>query len=139
MTSTISHEGIVSKITPEGIEVVIVSQSACAACHAKGVCGLGEAVEKIIQVPVPDAQKFYQGQRVVVEMNESEGSKAVLWGFVMPFIILMIAFFFIYFLTHNEVYAGLGSLLSLVPYYFVLHLTKNWMRKKFTFNIHPLK
>lgn len=138
MSSTISHEGIISQITTEGVQVVIVSQSACAACHAKGLCGLSETTEKIIQVSVPDAQKYHRGQRVVVEMNESEGSKAVLWGYVMPFIVLMLAFFLIYLFTHNEVYAGLGSLLSLAPYYLALSLLKNWMHKKFSFKIHPL-
>ena len=84
MSSTISHEGIVTRVAPEGIQVTIISQSACSACHAKGVCSISEMTEKIIDVSVPDFQEYHQGQRVVVEIKESEGSTAVLWGYVIP-------------------------------------------------------
>ena len=42
---TVSHEGIVSKITDDEMEIKILAQSACAACHAKSACGLGEQAE----------------------------------------------------------------------------------------------
>ncbi|HNQ60332.1 MAG TPA: SoxR reducing system RseC family protein [Bacteroidales bacterium] len=139
MSSTISHEGIVTRVAPEGIQVTIISQSACSACHAKGVCSISEMTEKIIDVSVPDFQEYHQGQRVVVEIKESEGSTAVLWGYVIPFIVLVVAFSLLYFLTHNELYAGLGSILSLIPYYLVLFILRNWMHKKFSFKVHPLE
>ena len=41
--NVIKHSGVVSRVTPDSVEVEIVSKSACAACHAKGVCGASDA------------------------------------------------------------------------------------------------
>ena len=45
---TISHEGVVTKITDDELEIKILAQSACAACHAKSACGMGEQAEKTL-------------------------------------------------------------------------------------------
>ena len=46
-SSEISHRGKVVSITPEITRVEIVSESACGACHAKGLCSLGDAKVKV--------------------------------------------------------------------------------------------
>ena len=48
---SISHRGRVVEITPEMTSVEIISESACASCHAKGLCGLGESKSKLVQLP----------------------------------------------------------------------------------------
>ena len=47
----ISHKGKIVEITPQLTSVSIISSSACAGCHAAGLCGMGEQQDKIIQVP----------------------------------------------------------------------------------------
>ena len=48
---TVEHEGIVSEINDKEIKASILSSSACSGCHAKGVCGMAEAKEKIVSAP----------------------------------------------------------------------------------------
>ena len=50
-SSEISHRGKVVSITPEITRVEIVSESACGACHAKGLCSLGDAKVKVVEQP----------------------------------------------------------------------------------------
>ena len=55
-TEQIQHEGIVKNLTSQQIEVLIISQSACSGCHAKGSCGMSEAKQKIITMPRPQKE-----------------------------------------------------------------------------------
>ena len=48
----ISHKGRIVSVTPESTIVEIVSTSACAACHAKGMCGLSESKIKTNEVQI---------------------------------------------------------------------------------------
>ena len=48
---SISHDGIIVEITPDFTTVEILSSSACASCHAKGLCGMSEEEKKLIMVP----------------------------------------------------------------------------------------
>ena len=50
-SSEISHRGRIVSVTPEETVVQIVSESACAACHAKGLCSLGDATVKPAGIP----------------------------------------------------------------------------------------
>ena len=50
----ISHDGIVKNINSDSIDVMVVSISACAACHAKSACTMSDTSEKIISVSKPD-------------------------------------------------------------------------------------
>ena len=75
---TISHEGIVTKITDDELEIKILAQSACAACHAKSACGMGEQAEKILIVPRPKDKDFTLNQKVNVKMAIGQGNKEAL-------------------------------------------------------------
>ena len=57
-SNTVSHEGVVTKITDDELEIKILAQSACAACHAKSACSMSEQAEKILTVPRPEGQEF---------------------------------------------------------------------------------
>ena len=48
----ISHIGKIVDIAPDFITVEIVAESACATCHAAGLCGTADATHKAISVPV---------------------------------------------------------------------------------------
>jgi positive regulator of sigma E activity len=50
--NSIDHEGIVEAISGDVARVKIDAQSACAACHAKGVCTAADKEEKIMEVPL---------------------------------------------------------------------------------------
>ena len=48
MGEIVSHEGIVTNIKGDDVEVKILSKSACASCNIKTACNMSEMQEKII-------------------------------------------------------------------------------------------
>jgi sigma-E factor negative regulatory protein RseC len=131
----IKHEGRIVSIDGEKIYVSIMSKSACASCHAKGMCTVSEMKEKIIEVCCPEDQEFKVGEKVVVSMRKSSGNKAVFLGYFLPFLILVTALFTLNQLFEDEGIAALISIGILIPYYLILFIRKEKIKKKFNFYI----
>ena len=134
-TETISHEGIVTKITDDELEIKILAQSACAACHAKSACGMGEQAEKILTVPRPKSQDFALNQKVNVKMAIGQGNKAAVLAYLIPIILLLVVLFVCLGLGLNEGLSALISIVALIPYYIVLYLRRDKLKKKFEYLI----
>ncbi len=131
---TVDHLGRIQEINTDGIVVSIISQSACAACHAKGACGLADSTEKLITVP-KHTNSFKVGENVKVILKQSLGFKALFLGYVFPFLAVLITLIVLTSLNISEARAGLASLAVLVPYYFVLYFLKDRISNHFTFEI----
>jgi len=134
-TETISHEGVVTKISNDELEIKILAQSACAACHAKSACGMGEQAEKILTVPRPKDQDFTPGQRVNVRMAIGQGNKAAILAYLLPILLLLAVLFTCLGLGLNDGLSALISIVSLIPYYIVLYLQRDKLKKKFEYSI----
>jgi len=132
---TISHEGIVAKITDDELEIKILAQSACAACHAKSACGMGEQAEKILTVPRPKDRHFEINQKVNVRMSIGQGNKAAILAYLIPIVLLLAVLFVCLALGMNEGLAALISIVALVPYYIVLYLKRDQLKKRFEYTI----
>lgn len=132
---TISHEGVVTKITDDMLEIKIISQSACAACHAKSACGMGEQAEKILTVPRPEGQEFQLFQKVKVVMAIGQGNKAAVLAYLIPIILLLAALFICLGLGLSEGLSALISIAALIPYYIVLYTQRDKLKKKFEYRI----
>ena len=132
---TISHEGVVTKIADDELEIKILAQSACAACHAKSACGMGEQAEKILTVPRPKGKDFAIGQKVNVRMAIGQGNKAAVLAYLIPIILLLAVLFACLGLHVKEGLAALISIVALVPYYIVLYLKRDKLRKQFDYTI----
>ena len=132
---TISHEGVISKITDDELEIKILAQSACAACHAKSACGMGEQAEKILTVPRPKGKDFAIGQKVNVRMAIGQGNKAAVLAYLIPILLLLAVLFACLGLGVNEGLSALISIVALVPYYIVLYLKRDKLRKQFDYTI----
>ncbi len=127
----VTHEGIVKRVEGRTVFVHIQAQSACAKCHARSVCGASDKADKVIEAV--SEEDLQPGDRVVVEIEPRMGWLAVLYSFVIPFLILATVLFSVVYFTGSEpLGAGLG-LVSLVPYYFVLFLLRKKMAKQFNF------
>jgi sigma-E factor negative regulatory protein RseC len=131
----ISHTGRINQITTNRIFVTIVSESACAACHAKGFCGVSDMKEKVIEIKNPGNFEHKIGECVTIVMQRSTGLKAVFYGYILPFIILMVTLLGTLNATNNEGLAGLFALLVLAPYYFALFMMREKLKSKFEFRI----
>ena len=132
---TISHEGIVTKITDDELEIKILAQSACAACHAKSACGMGEQAEKVLTVPRPKGRDFALNQKVNVRMAIGQGNKAAVLAYLIPIVLLLAVLFVCLGLGMNEGLAALVSIIALVPYYIVLYLKRDQLKKRFEYSI----
>ena len=119
----ITHPGIVENVTESTVFVKILAMSACSSCHAKGMCNLAEMEEKVVEVRKESGREFRGGDKVTVTMRRSQGSKAVMLGYVVPFLVMMGMLVLVLVLTGNEGLAGLSAILVLVPYYWVLMFT----------------
>lgn len=131
----ISHDGTIIDIKDSIIYVKIIAMASCASCHAKGACSASDIEEKIVEVKEPSSHNYKNGDFVTVLLNQSAGIKAVLMGYIYPFLLILITLIITTNLIENQGVAGLISLLTLVPYYGILYLTRNKQRKTFSFRL----
>ena len=133
--SEITHRGRIVSITPEVTTVEIVSESACAACHAKGLCSLGDSKVKQVELPTRGWDNYSVGQEVSVVLRATMGHKAVWLAYVVPLIILVAALLGILSAGGSELSAGLGAIGAVAVYYGVIWLMRERLRKEYVFNI----
>lgn len=131
----ISHKGIINNIDNNKIYISIISQSACASCHVKGMCSVADMKEKIIEIENTKNNNYKIGDTVTVVMEKSSGTKAVVLGYFIPFIILLISLIVLISITNNEGLSGLISIGILIPYYLILYIFRNKLKKIFVFKL----
>ena len=130
----IQHEGIVTKITTQTLEVMIQTHSACSACHAKGACGMSEMKQKYITIDHPQGD-FQVGDKVTVYANTNLAVYSVILAYVMPSVLIIVTIFFLERSGNNELYAAISSLILLALYFFILYLFRNKISKKIKFTV----
>ena len=138
--SKIVHGGKIVSINAESIEVEIVNKSACAACHARGVCGASDEQVRIIVIPqtLATATAGYQvGDSVRLVLSAAMGMKAVILAYGVPLLVLLVAILCFSALGLKQLYVGLLSLLSVAIYYIIFALFKNKLEREFVFSIEP--
>ena len=133
----IEHKGRIDTIEGNSIKVHFVTMSACANCHAKGVCTASDMENKEVEV-FDNSGQFQEGEEVRVLLRQSLGFKALFFGYVLPFILLLFALFTLSAIFNNEVVVGLASLGTLVPYYMIIYHRKDHFKKSFTFELQKI-
>jgi len=137
MADEISHEGIVKKILDNKIIVTIVSQSACSMCNAKNMCPASELQDKDIEID-NYSENYHTGQKVLVTGTTSQSMKALFYGYLLPFILVLAVLITSLQITGEEGLSGLLSIGILVPYYLLLYLFRKNLKKSFNFKIKSL-
>lgn len=128
----IEHEGIVTGVTDSHILVRILQQSACAGCHAAGVCSTADQKEKIIEVK-RDRTPVQIGDKVVVTIAAKAGHKALWLTAVLPLLLIILSLIATT-LTHaSELVTGLCALAVPAVYYTILYGYRDRLKKQFTF------
>ena len=114
-------------------EVEIITTEACSGCHAKSVCSAGKQETRIITVK---SNEFIRaGDHVTVEMQMSQGFRALAIGYVIPFIVLVGMIAILTVAEAGELVTALLSFAALAVYYFVVWLLRSKIDKKFEFKI----
>jgi len=116
-------------------EVVIISKSGCASCEINGSCSVSDMEEKVIDVDFNEGQNYKIGSQVTVEMKQSQGTWAVLLGYVFPFLVILISMILLSYLNLDEGLTGVISLSLLIPYYAILYFSKDFLKKNFTYRV----
>ncbi|MBN1133207.1 MAG: SoxR reducing system RseC family protein [Bacteroidales bacterium] len=132
--NTIDHDGYIEKVEGAMARVRIISQSACASCHAKGVCGAADQKTKFLDIPSEDTT-LKKGDMVKVLIARNLGLKAVAMGYIYPFILVMVLLFTLPLTGMSEPASGLVALGSLVPYYMGLYCARKRLKSEFKFTI----
>lgn len=136
MSKIVTHKGKVIHLEGLDVRVMIESMSACAACHAKGMCTLSDKEDKIIDIKVSAdrAAKINVGDEVVVAVSQQRGMQAVLLAYILPAILVVLSLILLLKLL-PEPLAILSALAVLGGYYYVLYLFRNKLNAKFIMSI----
>lgn len=136
--STIEHEGTVIDINDGKITVELTVLSACATCHSRALCSF-DSSQKNIEIFDNNNNITYKiGETVKVIMRQSLGGKALFLAYILPFFVILIALIICTISGLSEALAGIISILTLIPYYTLLYLFKNKLKKEFSFSIKKI-
>lgn len=137
MANTISHAGVIDSIDNGVVHVRIIQHSACSSCKLSSHCTSAESKEKMIDVYTSEASsRFSAGESVNVIAAASVGAKAVIYAFVVPLAIMLAAIIIpVQVFGLSEPLAALTGLASLVPYYTLLYIMRNRLKKVLVFEI----
>lgn len=135
--NSIEHKGRIDSIDGNKINVNFLAMSGCASCHAKGICSAADMQEKSVEV-FDFTNQYKVGEEVNVILKQSLGFRALFLGYVLPFILVLLVLIILTAVTENEGIAGLSALLVLAPYYLILFLLRDKIRKKFTFTLNKI-
>ncbi|MBQ9659691.1 MAG: SoxR reducing system RseC family protein [Bacteroidales bacterium] len=134
-SNEISHRGRIVSITPEVTTVRIVSESACAACHAKGLCSLGDSTVKEVELPTRGWDSWQVGDEVSVVLRASMGHKAVWLAYVIPLVLMVAALLGTLAAGASELLAGALAIGAVALYYGVIWLLRDRLKNEYIFNI----
>jgi positive regulator of sigma E activity len=129
------QKGIIESVDNYRITVRIDRGSACGHCSAQGLCNLAQSAEQIIEIS-DSTQSFTVGEPVQVTMSRSMGSKAILLGYFVPFILLITTLLIASAFKLPDWISGLVSILILIPYFTILYIFRERLRRTFSFSIH---
>jgi len=139
MTNTvenIEHLGVVDRIEGDKVWVNIKTASACGSCQSKTYCGIAEMSEKVVETYSPSHLKTFEiGQEVYVVLRKSLGYRALMLGYLFPFLLIMVVLVAVLAITGNQLFAALASVLAIGPYYMLLYFHRKRIRATFRFFI----
>lgn len=134
MAKTVSHKGVVVAVDGNKIKVQIESVSACAACHAKGMCTLSDKEDKLIDIECSKAVGKKVGDVVTVVVAQQRGMQAVVLAYILPAIVVILSLVGLLNIVSEPV-AIILSLLLLAVYYLILYLLRNKISSKFVMTL----
>ena len=135
---TVAHKGRITAIDSEKTAVEIISESACASCHAASLCGMSEAKTKIIEVRTNPYVVYAVGEEVNVSLKATMGHKAVWMGYGVPLVVLIAGILIPTALGVSELVSGLIGLGSVALYYAVLRMLRDVLNNDYEFNISKI-
>ncbi len=131
--------GIIQKIEETKLIIKITAQSACSNCHAQSSCNYiansSDCKDKEVEAYSQGKMQYSVGQEIELNVESKLGLTAIILGYVAPFCVVMIALILGLVVFEKEWIAGLLSLISIIPYYGLLYLKRDLLRKTFCITV----
>ena len=145
----IRHDGIIESIGNDGhICVRITQMAACAGCKVAAHCNASEQKVKVVDVYLSDtngaeldkqdaqhAFPFRVSDNVVVATSQAAAGRALLLGFGLPLVLLLLVLAAMLLAGNNEGISAITALVVLLPYYLILWLLRNRIAGSISFKI----
>lgn len=135
MGSSVQHRGIVERIVGDIVYVSVEQQSACAACHAKGIC-TEQGAKRTIEVRSDHASQYNVGDRVIVALlNNAMGFSSIIWGYMLPLVVLIVGLLLCKAIGLGDGPSAVISIVAVAIYYGAMYMFRNKIEKKIQFTI----
>ena len=132
----VKHTGEIVRKQGNTVYVKMTVNSACSECHARGVCGVDESKEKIVEVECTSAEEYNIGEKVEVALQSgSMGAKSVVLAYVVPFFLLTAALVLAIVVGASEGMAVVISLVCVAAYYLALYFMQDRIKNNIKFKI----
>lgn len=135
MDHIITHSGTVERVEPSRVFVRIDQRSACSACKAASLCNASEHREKIVEIEDAHASQYEVGEKVVISTDMGTGYRAVALGFGIPLVVMLATIAIVKAATDNQGLAALIGLAVLAPYFLMIFVIREKLKRKFRFRI----
>lgn len=89
--------------------------------------------EKLVEIN--GSYNVSEGDIVTILMKQSLGYRALLFGYVLPFLLILVTLITMSSMNFSELSTGLVSLATLLPYYSILFVFRKKVNEKFTFSL----
>jgi len=139
MDKTVRYHGIIKSVDSGHLQVGIVQSSACGGCSIKGHCSSAESKERLVDVYTAEAHEYQLGQDVWLLGSPTMGWKALWYGIALPFIVVFASLIIFTVVLQNDLWAALGALAMLIPYYYVIYRSKNKLQRELAFQVTPFE
>lgn len=122
----IRHDGIVESIGSDGhVRVRITQMAACAGCKVASHCNASEQKVKIVDVYHCEQKDLCVGDNVMVATSQAAAGRALLFGFGLPLVLLLVALAAMLLAGYDEGTSAITALAVLLPYYLFIWLFRN--------------
>ena len=132
----VEHEGLVVEASDSHVLVNVIVKSSCAGCQIKGGCNLSEIQEKLIDIN-HNKEGYKNGDKVLIAMETVLGYKALLLGYIIPFIIILLTLIVSISVFQNEGTAAGLALGFAVVYYLIIYILRKYIQKAFRYTLKP--
>lgn len=136
MENNVQHEGVVQSVDGLNVTVKMTVSSACAGCHAKGICGAADSRDKVVVAQNINGANFEVGENVTVQLRQTLAMKAVIICYLVPFVVLFVSFCLMYLVCDMEWVNVLVALSLTALYYIILWFFRKKIEKNVTFVVN---
>lgn len=131
----VCKEGIVRKVQDDRLWVEVVVSSSCGGCAAKSLCNISEKKNELVEAVNVTGEEFSVGETVRIQMVQKLANKAVVLGYLLPFVILVAGLFGCYALTHIEWLSVLVAFGLTAIYYLILKMFDKRLAREFVLHV----